>query len=157
MNTPSISKEEWKQIENHLLYPGATEYLQCDQYLVTLKVGAEKLRMYIYIYVDGWFRGEWSRSDCDIRRRFLCAVKDNLFRRMPTKGRSGRPYVTKKVKKSGEFTYYVPTWRSFSALRKHLVKNNTTIQRLEFNEGIERMKRLMEEPYTQEATHAEQS
>jgi hypothetical protein len=156
MSALPITKEEWQQIENHLLYPGATEYLQCDQYLVTLRVGIEKMRLYICLYIDGYMRGEWSRADCDIRRRFFCPVKDNLFKRMPTNGRSGKPYVTKKVKKQGEFTYYVPTWRSFSSLRKHLIKNNTAIQRVDFAEGCVRVERLLVEANNQEGTNGKQ-
>jgi hypothetical protein len=157
MSTSSLTKEDWQQIERLLRYPGAVEYLQCDQYLVTLQVGVEKMRMYICVYVDGWFKGEWCRSDCDIRRRFLCPIKDNFFRRTPTNGRSGKPYVSKKVKKQGEFTYYVPTWRSFASLRKHLIKNNTSIHRVEFNEGRARVERLLAECDNQEASCANQS
>lgn len=154
MSTASITAQQWKEIEERLSYPGASAYLQCDQYLVTIRIGVHKMRMYFLIYVDGWMKGEWMTTDCDIRRRFLCPVKDNVFKGVPTKFRRGKPYISKKDKKKYEFTYYVSSWRSFSSMRKHFLKNNSAIERLSVEEGCARIERLVAVSRQEEATHA---
>jgi hypothetical protein len=54
-----MTREDWKAVEDNLRWPGASARLRMDDHEVTLQVATDKMKMVIWVYVDGWVRGEW--------------------------------------------------------------------------------------------------
>jgi len=128
-----MNKEDWESVARHLTWPGAQARLQCDQFMVTLQVQRDKMRMYIAVYVDGWMKGEWMTTDCEERRRFLRPITHRP-----------KPHTKHQLKLLGKKwcddqrvkytrTYYTPFWPSAKALRRHFEKYNISVARTEID------------------------
>ncbi|MEP7041878.1 MAG: hypothetical protein ABI843_02380 [Dokdonella sp.] len=126
-----MTKEDWKQIEHSLSYSYGAADLVVDGREVALRVVRGKgLRYVIAVYVDGWMKGEWFTHDCEERRRFMrpvvsVAAKPSEIARM--RKACGKRYA-EQFRQRMTFTYYQSFWPSFVALRRHLVKNNQSIE-----------------------------
>jgi hypothetical protein len=122
-----MKREDWLALEKQLTWPGARASLQCDGYRVTLMVQRDKMRMVIAIYVNGWFRGEWVRDDCEERRRFMRPKTECAMRFNKADLRLGKRWIA-KMKAKYSFTWYSPIWPSVQVLRRHFEKHNTSIE-----------------------------
>ncbi|TEB10024.1 hypothetical protein Pmgp_02719 [Pelotomaculum propionicicum] len=106
---------------------------RCDGYEVTLRLGRiSQFKNAILVYINGEVRGEWLLKDCEERRRFFQPVKRSVLSR---KTCSGLRKISKKLRqKAGlpdpdaKYTYYCPYWTSFKSLKRHLIKNNDSIE-----------------------------
>lgn len=124
-----MTKEEWESVEHKLLYPGAYARLKVDGYSITLMVLRYKMKMVIAVYTDGYIKGEWLVKDCDIRRRFYQRSKHSLLtaadkKKLARKSKS----VQKEVQERATYYSFSPYWTSFRSLKRHLIKNNTSIE-----------------------------
>jgi hypothetical protein len=82
--------------------------------------------------VNGEVRGAWLFEDCEERRRFMRPVKRFLYSK---EQRVSYKKVSKRLRqKYGlpdpdiTYTSYDFYWTSFRALKRNLIKNNTTIE-----------------------------
>ncbi|MCY1510139.1 hypothetical protein D9M68_445080 [compost metagenome] len=88
------------------------------------------------VYVDGYLKGEWSTAvDGEAKheeaRRFLRKVQRRLYsakqveayRKVAGKREANR--LASKV-----YVYFLPSWSSFNSLKKHLLANNASIERI---------------------------
>lgn len=124
-----MTKEEWESVERKLCYPGDGVHLKIDGYNVTLRVMIYKMKMVIAIYVNGYIKCEWLIKDCDIRRRFYQRSKHSLLtaaekKKLARKSKS----VQKEVQEWATYYSFSPYWTSFRSLKRHLIKNNTSIE-----------------------------
>lgn len=107
--------------------------LRCDGYEVALVlVRISQFKNVIKVYVNGVIKGEWLVNDCEERRRFFRPVKRSVFTQ---KQKAAMKKVSKRLRqKAGlpdpdaSFTYCVPYWTSFRALKRHLIKHNSNIE-----------------------------
>lgn len=127
-----ITKEQWSQVEASLSSPYGSANLLVDDFKVTLSiVCAGGLKFEIIVYVNGWSKGEWLTKDCEERRRFLRPVQHSLWSTKDiaaiTKGLSKAAVKKYSPNLDKKFTSYSLCWPSFAPLKRHLIKNNTTI------------------------------
>ena len=129
-----MTKEEWESIERKLCFPGAYARLKVDGYSITLKVMRYKMKMVIAVYTDGYIKGEWLVEDCDIRRRFYQRRKHSLLTAADKKKLAKeRKSVQKAVQERAAYYSFSPYWASFRSLKRHLMKNNESIEICEEN------------------------
>jgi len=123
----NLTKEQWLELEKKLTRPWDTAWLLIDGYDITLTVHSLKaLRMEICVYVNGFLKGEYIATDCEERRRFYRPTVRNI---LPVKMRKKSERLRKKYGLvSASYTTYSWGWTSFAALRRHLVKNNQSIE-----------------------------
>lgn len=104
-----MNDEMWKIIEFRLFELGSLVKLKADDYCICLINQREGNRLYTVVYVDGRFKLEWTTTDCDIRRRFMCpskkciAAKKDLDKIRSKKQRQ-------KLKEKYTYIAYSPFW-----------------------------------------------
>jgi len=126
-----MTKSEWDRVQEALESFWKVVRLNIDGYQVSLslvRVGTYKNA--IAIYINGVFKSEWLINECEERKRFLSGKERSLF----TARTAGYKKLPKKEQKEFEqrynkkYTYYESHWSSFGALKRHLIKNNTSIE-----------------------------
>jgi hypothetical protein len=136
-----MTKEDWAQVEKMLAFAGCGIRLECDGYKLTVqRARRTEMRDCIVIYVEGIFKGEWAKEDCEERRRFLCPMKSYYHKpKMRAAMRATRAEQPKYLVEVAEralgkladpdatFTWYSQIWPSLTRLKAHLVKNNKEI------------------------------
>lgn len=125
-----LTKDQWAELEKKLSHPYGSANLLIDGYEVLLAVHMTKpLRMEIYCYINGHLKGEYIVNDCEERWRFMRPSVHNLY---PRNRRKKMDRLSKKYA-LGPISYitYSWSWTSFTALRRHLVKNNQSIAIIE--------------------------
>lgn len=127
-----MTKEEWVQVEKALQSLYSIVELKIDGYKVALRL--ERLDTYknaITVYINGEFKGKWLMEECEERRRFLRKREKSLITQKQKKDLNK---LSKKFRKEHEewfnrsYVYYEPWWTSFNSLRKHLIKENESIE-----------------------------
>lgn len=127
-----MTKEEWSQVEEALKSIFSMAQLKVDGYKITLRL--ERLDTYrnrIMVYINEQFKGKWLIEDCEERRRFFRKREKSLITAKQKKDLNKLP---KKFKKEHEewfnrsYIYYEPYWSSFNSLKKHLIKENESIE-----------------------------
>ncbi|MGA7438604.1 MAG: hypothetical protein WBW32_10825 [Luteibacter sp.] len=125
-----MNREQWKDIEQRLTFPGAMVTLECDTYTVQLLVMRRKMRMEIWVYVNGEVKREYLLNDCDIRRRFMRPeVKKPRITDKQLRAHGKR--VCARFVKDNTFTIYDAAWPSLTPLRRHFAKHNSRIERVD--------------------------
>lgn len=125
-----MNDEMWKDVEFQLFELDKIVRLRADDYTIWLVTQREGNKLYTVVYVDGRFKLEWTTTNCEIRRRFMCpskkcvAAKKELDKIRKKKERQ-------KVKDKYTYIAYSPFWSSFKRLKKHLIENNNEIIVLE--------------------------
>lgn len=128
----TLTAADWAEIEKQLGHLYHPVILKIDGYLVTLQLERiGKLRLAIVVWVNGAFKGEWISKDCEERRRFYRSRKRSLLtgrRRAAFVKDVGKRYASKSKLLTETFVYYEFYWASFAALKRHLVRNNQSIE-----------------------------
>jgi len=128
-----MTSQEWKEVEKALQSLYSLVKLNCDGYEITLCLNRiTQFKNAIVIYVNGVIKGKWFFDDCEERRRFLRPIKKYLYSQ---KERNELKKMLKSYRKGSKsldpnvmFTSYDYEWRSFKALKSHLIKNNHNIE-----------------------------
>ena len=128
-----MTDEQWKEVEKKLVPPFGRVELEVDGYKVTIVAQmVEKMKFSFVVYVNGFIRGEWSMTDCEIRRRFYYESKRSLLTKSEkAKIKKMRKSVREKILGRTKYSIYLPYWGSFSRLKAHLIKNNQSIELVE--------------------------
>jgi hypothetical protein len=131
-------QEDWDALKAQMASPWGSMTLKCDQFVLTLQQGAcGKSRSWsTNVYVDGVFKGEWMRSDDgepkhEESRRFMRKVGRALHSKKEVEVYRklwGKREADKVAAK--KWFHFDPSWKSFNSLKKHLLTNNTSIERL---------------------------
>ncbi|HBB28158.1 MAG TPA: hypothetical protein DC000_02725 [Clostridiales bacterium] len=128
-------KEEWDKVEKAVEGMFSIVKLKIDEYEVA--IGLRRCGTYknvIAIYVNGVFEGKWLFEDCEERRRFCRKREKSILSAKQKKYLSKLPKKRQKEllqDNKTTYTYYEPYWVSFNSLKKHLIKNNNSIELLE--------------------------
>ncbi|TEB10659.1 hypothetical protein [Pelotomaculum propionicicum] len=128
-----MNPQEWKEVEKSLENFWSPVSLKCDGYEVTFVLRRiSQMKNGIVVFVNGVFELRWLLEDCEERRRFLCPMEIYVYSK---KQREGLKKFSKKLRKSvglpdpdTKHTYYRFYWTSFISLKKHLIKNNKSIE-----------------------------
>lgn len=70
-----MNDEMWKDVEFQLFELDKIVRLRADDYTIWLVTQREGNKLYTVVYVDGRFKLEWTTTNCEIRRRFMCPSK----------------------------------------------------------------------------------
>ena len=137
-----MTKEDWAEVARRLPIAGCSIHLDCDGYRLTIqRARRSEMRDCLVIYVNGAFKpGEWSKTDCEERRRFLCPKKSYCHepkwradmkatrRKQPRHVRAAvEEMLGKLADPDATFTWYSQIWPNLKRLKAHLVKNNKEI------------------------------
>lgn len=134
----ALSKEQWADIEQQLSGLFGRVTLTCDGYQVTAVVERIKThRQGIVIYVDGYWRGEWTKGECEEARKFLRATKHYLHsaaeRAKLAKDANSRrfdaefrKYLTSQAE--AHFMFWSPYWTNAKDFCRHIRKTCSSIE-----------------------------
>ncbi len=127
-----LSKEQITAIEYELASPFGRVELACDGYKINVSVEPKAARKYVLFgYVNGEFKGAWSKGNCEEATRFLRPVTLELFK--PTQKakiikdmgkRHGSKFLDEYNKTS---TYYEPIWQSVRSMLRHFCKYSEAV------------------------------
>lgn len=134
-----MEQADWDALKAQMDSPWGQMQLQCDQYVVTLQqqTSSKSKSWETTVYVDGFFKGVWTQASEDGQplheeaRRFYRKVSKALHTRKQIEDWRkvfGKREATKM--EAAKHIYFIPCWKSFNSLKKHLLANNTSITRL---------------------------
>lgn len=134
-----MEQADWDALKAQMDSPWGEMKLQCDQYEVLLQqqTSFKSKSWSTAVYVDGFIQGEWFGASRDGQplheeaRRFYRKVSTALYSRKEieeARKAFGKREATKR--ETIKFVRFDPWWKSFNALKKHLLANNASIQRI---------------------------
>lgn len=124
----SLTKQQWVEVEKCAtsLF-GKQVDLLIDGFKVSLEMEPkDRYHNVIMVYINDIIDGKKLMEDCEERRRFWCPHTRSLIPVKPEKGWKKAEWEA--LRKKHSYTYYLPWWTSFNALRRHLIKNNQSIE-----------------------------
>jgi len=109
----------------------------CDGYEVTLLLGPiSQFKNAILVYIGGKIRGKWLSEDCEERRRFFQSVTKSILSPKKKAALKKLPKKTRlQLEEKTKYTYFLPYWTSFKALKSHLIKHNSNIELISEQDG----------------------
>lgn len=127
-----MTKDDWSALEKELQFAYGSAKLLVDGFEVSFQVQQDKMRLVISVYVNGWMKGIWLSQKTEEATRFCRPVTFSLF--PPSKVKKITAGLRKsrikkhfpELEKKGQ--YYTSHWLSFSALKRHLIANNKSIE-----------------------------
>lgn len=128
----TLTKEQITAIEFELASPFGRVELACDAYKVNVSVEMQSVRKYVLmVYVNGVFKGAWTKGNCEEATRFLRPVTIELFKPkqkaqiMKDMGkRHGSKFLAEYNKTS---TIYEPIWQSVRSMLRHFCKHSESV------------------------------
>ena len=126
-----MTDADWKIVETCLTSEFNPVGLICDGYHACLRVKRIRMRLVIVFLINGEFKGVWMSDDCEERRRFHRPVKRTVWDPKVLamiKRMSAAEQRRRKVDPKETSILYYPWWTDFKALKRHLIKNNTSIE-----------------------------
>lgn len=128
----TLSKDTIERIERELSVPYGMVDLDCDGYRVAIRVEPyRKLSYSLTVYVNGQWRGEWVKGQCEEARRFMCPSSRSLYtpkRKAEIVKALGKRQAAKVFPKLNEkMVIYLPNWRSPRSMLRHFCKTNERI------------------------------
>ena len=126
-----MTKDEWAALERELSSVFGRAELAIDGHVLNLEVQQHKMRLHIAVFVGGWMKGEWLTKKTEECTRFCRPVKVGLYSPKMKKsivGKFSKSAIKKHfpdIDKKG--LYYLPSWLSVSAMKRHLIANNKSI------------------------------
>jgi hypothetical protein len=130
-----MTRDDWSAIEESLSHAYGSAKVRVDGFEVSFQVLQDKMRLVIAVYVNGWMKGEWLINKTEEATRFcrpcVFALWSPSSKKKLTSGlrKSDIKQIFPDLDKKG--TYYLSHWLSFGALKRHLIKNNKSIELVE--------------------------
>lgn len=134
-----MQQQDWDDLKQQMASPYGYMKLKCDQFEVALsqEVDSKGRKWATSVYVDGVFKGVWCSADekgeakheegrrflRKVTRRMHSAKKVEAYRKAFGKREANK--IAAEV-----YVYYLPSWNNFNSLKKHLLANNTSIERI---------------------------
>ena len=154
----SVSNAQWAQIKQDLSWPHGTVHLKCDDYLISVQIRQIKMKLVVFVYVDGAFKlmNAWYGKESDlaemgtIARRFYC-----LSSRGPsakTAALTLKVLGKKACKENGCLERRYTAWPEFAtpgAFISHIKKHNPSIELLDHDryDALRDLQRTQEVPH----------
>ncbi|MDE5917695.1 MAG: hypothetical protein K2G62_06185 [Oscillospiraceae bacterium] len=129
-----MTAEEWKTVESALIPPFGRVKLKIDEYNVDIGVVYDKPLKYCYsVYIDGIFKSKWLLEDCEIRKRFCQKhTKSLLNAKQKQKLKRESKAFREQIIEQTTVVWYEPYFSSFRTLKSHFIKNNNSIELVEY-------------------------
>jgi ribosome-associated translation inhibitor RaiA len=135
----NLTEEQWKQIDEKLSGAWGSVELNIDGYNIFLAVQSiKRFNQAIVVYINGKIdfslikESEEAKRFWQLRRRFIYPLKIRT-RAKNIRNKALREDLYKNIDKTID-TYW-PWWNSLKALRRHLEKNNQSIELVDKNKG----------------------
>lgn len=129
-----MTADDWKKAEERLTPPFGLAKFIIDGYKVTVECRLVTKNKYGYVvFVDGVFKFEWIKDDCEIRRRFCYEGQRSILTgkcKTDFIKEFGKREYNRFIKENPEkikYKYWQPYFGSFRLLKSHLEKNNESI------------------------------
>jgi hypothetical protein len=131
-----MTKDEWKLVENALAGMFGNVELLVDGHKVSFyKKQIGKNTLGIMTFVDGFFRGKWTKEDPEIH--YLRPVEKAIWKRKQIeelkKVYGKRQWAKVKTKYEEKYVYYTPLWFAVSSIRRHYEKTFKDIELAKIN------------------------
>ena len=131
-----LNKEQKEALALKLSTPWGSVDLQCDGYLVQLRVKRFKVMTYrVMTYVNGVFKMEWCapKNEAPEAKFLRKSVRPNVSpaKRKELEKKLGKRRVQKDPFWSGSITIYLPDWSSGKAALNHLCKVCESVEMVE--------------------------
>jgi hypothetical protein len=129
-----VTNEEWKEIEKRLQSFYDIVKLKIDGYEISILLKrTNQFKNELAVYVNGLIKGEWLIKECEESRRFYKKVTKSLMTQKQKKALQKLPKkeqkrLTSMLKLDRTYSYYLAGWTSFNSLKKHLIKENKSIE-----------------------------
>ncbi|MDD5044837.1 MAG: hypothetical protein PHG51_04750 [Candidatus Omnitrophica bacterium] len=131
-----MTEDEWKKVKYTLDAFFGSVVMHVDGHMVKFQknqVGTNKLA--IMTYVDGWYRGKWTKEDPEIH--YLRPVEKAIWKRKQIeelkKVYGKRQWAKVKTKYEEKYVYYTPLWFAVSSIRRHYEKTFKDIELAKIN------------------------
>ena len=143
---PTLTKEQWGEIEQRLSGAFGMVKLKADGYDVTLEVRPyKKLTSCIVVFVNGYCRGEWfkgeapeSRKFCQEQRSWLYSaqLRENAKKKLKSRRLEdwSREHYTRVAESFSAI--WSPYWRSPKSLTRHLRKTCVDVEIVELGYSL---------------------
>jgi len=121
-----MTTEEWIEVQEKLKGFYDIVKLKIDEYEVSIVLERiDQFKNGLIVYVNGKHLTE----DCEERRRFYRPVTKSILSAKQKKsfGKLSKK-VSAELESKTKYTYYSYYWTSFGGLKKHIIKNNSSIE-----------------------------
>ena len=153
----SLSKAQWAQVKQDLSWSHGLVYLKCDDYLISAQVQQIKMKLVVFVYVDGAFKGinAWRGKESELAEMGAIARR---FYRLKRIGLSAKTAAFERIwgKEAGNKKCYLdkdcytsPEFATPGAFITHIKKHNPSIELLDGD----RYNALRDLQRAQEAAH----
>lgn len=124
-----MTKEEWKKVADWWGTGLGSIEMTIDGYNVKLYnvIDREKMIVEVAIYINGYMKGLYSNVGNEIGDRFWRRLKKPLYSPKELKERAKIWGKRNKNAQQKYYEYNTPSWRSFSAFKKHVTDHNEVI------------------------------
>ncbi len=144
------TKEQWDEVAEKLDSQFDGVYLRCDGYLVYATLGRMKMKLVIYVYVNGYFKGEWYGRDDEMSEEARRFWRPSVRAHYPAKYIKfyEKLYGKRKCKKKGIYDKYIwpfHWWNRPLPFIRHLIKYNDNIEIIDRETHVTGIKALKEE------------
>lgn len=133
-----MTEKQWQDIKTKLaLYPGMIIRMKIDGYNVALQSryeNADMMKLAIAVYIDDKLNADMLKPENQVCLKFMCPCKKCMLTKKQIEEISRSKKKRKELKDKYTYTYYLPYWSSFSRLKIHFTKNNTSIELIEQGE-----------------------
>ena len=134
-----MQQQDWDDLKAQMASPYGQMKLKCGQFELALvqAVDSKSRKWATTVYVDGVFKGLWCNASKEGEpqheetRRFLRRVVRRLHSAKEI-SEYQKVFGKREAKKleAKVYVYFLPEWSSFNSLRKHLLANNPSIERI---------------------------
>lgn len=135
-----MEQADWDALKAQMGSPWGVMKLQCDQYELTLvqEISSKSNSWMTAVYVNGFFKGAWMQAGKDGQplheeaRRFYRKVSNAMYTRKEIES-CRKAFGKREAAKmeARKFIHFAPSWKSFNTLKKHLLANNASIERID--------------------------
>ena len=131
-----MTEKQWQDIQAKLIYPGMIIRMKIDGYNVALQSqfeNADRMKLVIAVYIDDKMDAAMLKPENEACIKFMCPCKRCTLTRKQITEFSRSKKTQKKLKDKYTYTYNIPYWSSFRRLKIHFIKNNTSIELIDWS------------------------
>lgn len=131
-----MTEKQWQDIQAKLIYPGMIIRMKIDGYNVALQSqyeNADRMKLVIAVYIDDKMDADMLKPENEVCLKFMCPCKKCMLTQKQIAEFSRSKKKQKALKDKYTYTYYIPYWSSFRRLKSHFIKNNTSIELIDWS------------------------
>lgn len=131
-----MTEKQWQDIQAKLIYSGMIIRMKIDGYNVALQSqfeNANRMKLVIAVYIDDKMDADMLKPENEACIKFMCPCKKCMLTQKQIAEFSRSKKKQKALKDKYTYTYYIPYWSSFRRLKSHFIKNNTSIELIDWS------------------------